>query len=87
MDEPARVFEAQLGADFLLNPPVRGGGQRDAGNAGEMRRQAIELAIFLAKIMAPLRNAVCLVDGEKADTVLRNDTQGLRHQESFRRDR
>ena len=53
--------------DVAARRPVGGGGERDARHVGKALVQDRELAVFRAEIVAPLRDAMRLVDGEERE--------------------
>ena len=66
-DEHLGVIHAQRMQDVGAGARIRGGGQRDARHAGEAFRQAGERAVFRPELVAPLRDAMRLVDGEQRE--------------------
>ncbi len=71
LDHADRV--AQLEAlDDVIGDPRRGGrGEGQPSRAGKGRQVGPQLAVLGSEVVAPLRDAVRLVDGEKADPVVR----------------
>ncbi len=63
----ARVHQVQALGNFALGRRVGGGGQGHARDVWPALVQYGELAVFRAEIMAPLRDAMRLVDGEQRD--------------------
>src|SRR5665647_3528248 len=63
-DVARRVAEAQAGADVVARLRVGGGRTGDDGDAGEQPGQLPELHVLGAKVVAPLADAMRLVDGE-----------------------
>ena len=63
-DVAGRVAEAQAGADVVAGLRVGGGGAGDDGHAGEQPAQPAQLHVLGAEVVAPLADAVRLVDGE-----------------------
>ncbi len=53
--------------DILARLRIGRGGEGDARNIGKALRQCGELQIFRPEIMAPLADAMRLVDGEERD--------------------
>ncbi len=66
-DERHRRTELQVRDDVLAHAAGRGGGERHQRHAGQGRAEAGELAILGTEVVAPLRHAVGLVDGEAGD--------------------
>ena len=81
----ARAGEVQALGDFRAGARVRGGGERDARHLGEFTVQQGELQIVAAEVVAPLRHAVGLVDGEQRQRRLMQQLQGARLDQPFRR--
>src|SRR6185437_17182241 len=69
--EDAGLAEDEALDDVAACRPVGGRGQRDARHFREALMQHRELAIFGAEIMAPLRDAMRLVDGEERQLAAR----------------
>ena len=65
VDELGGVLEAQLGADVVAGAGVGGGGDRQARHAGEQLGQPAQRAVVGAEVVAPLADAVGLVDGDQ----------------------
>ena len=79
--EHGRVLKAKPLDDVRARRGVGRGGQRHARHAGEVCSDTGELAILRTKIVAPLRDAVRLVDGEQADVcVLQHLLESRAHQ-------
>ena len=64
-DEDAALLELQPFPDVAPRRRIGGGGQRDARHGGKALMQHGELQIFRPEVVAPLRDAVRLVDGEQ----------------------
>ena len=64
---------------------VGGGGQRDARHAGEALVQDRQAEVFLAEVVAPLADAMRLVDGEQAEQAAL--VQRIEHGQEARRQR
>ena len=62
--------KAQLGADILDRARIGGRGQCQPGDLGEAVRQHPEAAVFRPEMMAPLADAMRLVDGEEGDAAV-----------------
>ena len=63
--------EFELLFDFPKCTWIRGRGQRNTGYIGIKFMQAIQVSIIRAKIVTPLRNTMCFIDGEQRDLALR----------------
>ncbi len=84
-EEHARRFQAQLGRDLAPGRQIGGRGQRDPGHLGPALVEHGELEIFRAEVMAPLRDAVRLVDREQRDRDLVEPGQETVGQKPLRR--
>ena len=82
----ARVFQRQALDDLAPRGRIRGRGQRDARHVRPALVQQRELAVFRAEVVAPLRDAVRLVDGEQGDARALQQRQEARRQQALRRD-
>ncbi len=67
VDEDAGLAQLQRGQNVVARTGVGGGRNRDAGRAREDLGQTTQRAIVGAEIVAPLTDAVRLVDGDQAD--------------------
>ncbi len=67
VDEFPGVGQVQFIADVFPGAGVRRGGHRQAGGAGEDLRQLAQHPVFGAEVVAPLADAVGLVDGHQGD--------------------
>ena len=85
-DEHLGVIHAQRMQDVGARARIRGGGQGDARHAGEAFRQAGERAVFRAELVAPLRDAMRLIDGEQRELEMRQPIHRAACEQSFRRD-
>ena len=65
VDELQRVSEPQLGADVPTCAGIGGGSDRQARHFREYLGQSAEHAVFGAEVVAPLADAVGLVDGHE----------------------
>jgi hypothetical protein len=65
--EDRRVLQMQVLDDVGLDAGRRGGGEGHRRRVGHDFAQPGKLAVFRTEIMAPLRNAVRLVDGQATD--------------------
>ena len=59
-----RLFEPEPRHNLVAGLLVGGGGECDSGYVGELLVQQAQLQVIGAKVMAPLRHAVRLVNGE-----------------------
>ena len=84
-DELARVLQRQTLDDLLACARVGGGGERDARHRGKALRQDRQLAVLGAEIVAPLRHAVRLVDGEQRHLGAFEQIEEARRQQPLRR--
>ena len=66
-DEDPRVPEPEALGDLAPGRRVRGGGERDAWHPGVALVQHREPEVFGPEVVAPLRDAVRLVNGEQRD--------------------
>ena len=66
-DEAGAIAETQLGCDVFPYPLGRRRGQRHHRRIGEARPQLGQVAVVGAEVVAPLADAVRLVDGDEAD--------------------
>ena len=66
-DEHPRASEPEALGDLAPRRRVRGGGEGDARHAGVAFVQHRELEVFGPEVVAPLGDAVRLVDGEEGD--------------------
>ena len=60
-------LQAEPGGDLAPGRQIGGRGQRDPGHVGPARVQHGKLEIFRAEVVAPLRDAVRLVDREQGE--------------------
>ena len=67
VDDGARRSREKLGDDVAPRGGIGGGGERDHLDAAERLAEAGERPVFGAEVVAPLRYAVRLVDGEALD--------------------
>ena len=68
-DEQARLGDVQLLGDVVARDAVGGGRQGHHGDVGILLFERSQLGVFGTEIVAPLRDAVGLVDGKQADSV------------------
>ena len=69
-DQHDRIAQGELGDDVAADLLGGGGGVGVDGGVGEELAQPAQLAIFGAEIVAPVADAMGLVDGEGADADL-----------------
>jgi len=65
--EDVRGREAERGDDVPLDPGGGGGREPQAGQGGEEGAHFFQAPVRRPKIVAPLRDAVCLVDDESSE--------------------
>ena len=85
-DEDARILQAQPGDDLFARQRIGGGGERDARNARIASLQQRQLEVIGPEIVAPLRHAVRLVDGEERDARLVEELEAACGHEALGRD-
>ncbi len=89
LDEGARVAQRESGDDVLARDRIGGGGQRHARHTGIALGKDRQAQVLLAKIMAPLADAMRFVDGhqrQQATLVQRVEHgQETRRQDALRR--
>ena len=85
-NEAIGLFKLQFADDFFARAFVGRRGQRDARHVGKARREKAELAIFGAEVVAPLRHAMRLVDGEQRDLGVGQHVERAILHEPLRRD-
>ena len=87
-NELARLFQCQPFDDLAARRRIGGRGQRDARHIGEALVQYGQCTVFGTEIMAPLRDAMRLVDREQRDPRCFPDLFQQRekagHQQAFR---
>ena len=84
--EDPRVPEPEPLGDLAPRGLVRGGGERDARHAGIALVQHRELEVLGPEVVAPLRDAVRLVDGEERDAQAVEQREGALAHQPLRRD-
>ena len=82
-DEHARVAQAQARNDLAPRRFIRGGGKRDAWNAGEALVQHRQLHVLGTEVVAPLRHAMRLVDGEQRELGACQKIEGARQHQTL----
>ena len=82
--EALGTLQVQALDDLLAGTHVGGGGQGDARHMREQLGQLAQLQVFGAEIMAPLRYAVCLVDGEQRNVQPLQEVQHARLYQALR---
>ena len=85
-DEHLGRIHAQRMQDVGAGARIGGGGQRDARHAGKAVRQTCQLAIFGAELVAPLRDAMRLVDREQRERQARQPIHRAVAQQPLGRD-
>ena len=76
--ETLGALQVQALDDLFAGAHVGGGGQGDARHMREQLGQLAQLQVFRAEVMAPLRHAVGLVDGEQRDVQLAQEIEHAR---------
>ena len=77
------LLQPQALADLLAGAGVGGGGEGEAGDRCEALGQHRQLQVFRPEIMAPLRNAMGLVDGEQGQGQRLQPIEKARAQQSL----
>ena len=83
--EGLRVFQIQLCHDVLTGNLVRRGGECHNRCLWKLFADSFQLGVFRSEVVSPLRDAVCLVDGEKRHLDFFQQKIHF-HQQAFRRD-
>ena len=78
-----RSLEAEPLDDVGAGDGIGGGGERNARHAGKQLGDAGEIAIFRAEVVAPLADAMRLVDGEQGDPRVRQHLAEARRRQPF----
>ena len=86
MDEARRLLQAQLLGDIVLHQRRRRRGHGDHRRRAQRGQILAEHAIVGTEIVAPLRNAMRLIDGDQARLALRQHLRKSGHAQSLRRD-
>ena len=84
-DELRRTAKLQPLDDLFARQLVGGRGQRDARHVGKALGDDRQRDIFGAEVMAPLRDAMRLVDREQRDLGSRQQRQAARRHQPLRR--
>ena len=84
-DEHPRIRESQARSDLGARLRVGGGGQRDSRNVRVTLVQQRQLQVLGPEIVAPLRYAVRLVDGEQRDLRAVEQIEAARRGQAFGR--
>ncbi len=84
--EDRRRCEMQPLGDVAPSRPVGGGGQRDQRGIGKTLLEDAERLVVAAEIVAPLRDAMRLVDREQRDLDAVQQVEAMRHHQPLRRD-
>ena len=80
------LLQRELAADVLDRAGIGGGGQRQARDVGKTLSQHRQRAVFRPEMMAPLADAMRLVDGEERDVAPAQAVQRTIHCQPFGRD-
>ena len=86
VDEDGGPFQMQRGEDVVAGAGVGGGGDGDAGHAGKALTEAAQGTVVGAEVVAPLADAVSLVDGDEGQRQVRQPVQQGPGLQAFRRD-
>ena len=90
MDEFERVDHAQLREDVGLHTRCRGGGECDDGRrvlrAAQCRQILAEHAIVGPEVVAPLRDAMRLIDGDQSELLFGQHFGKSGNAQALRRD-
>ena len=73
----------ERGQDVVAGAGVGGGGERDAGDAGEALGELGEAAVFGAELVTPGADAVGFVDGEEGDALAGEALERAGHEQAF----
>jgi len=85
-NENPGVFERKARGDLGAGLRIGRRGEGDSRHARKPLVQEGKLQVFRPEIVAPLRNAVRFVDGEKRDFCLREELEAARCREALGRD-
>ena len=85
VNEALRALEVELRFDFAEGAPVGRCRQRNARNPGKTLMQACQVLVIGPEVVAPLRYAVRLVDGEQGEATLAEQLQKIIAKRPFRR--
>ncbi|KAG0731573.1 hypothetical protein G6F23_015174 [Rhizopus arrhizus] len=77
------VVQRQALGDFRARVGGGGGGERNARHVGPALVQHRQAQVFRPEVVAPLRHAVRLVDGEQRDAAAFQQLQATVGQQSF----
>ena len=86
VDEPARLHEAQLRDDVVLHHRRGRRRQRQHRGGAQLGQALAEHAVLGAEVVAPLRDAVGLVDGDERRRALREHLREAGHPEALGRE-
>ena len=84
--EHAPIVEAQALDDVALGGLIRGGGDGDAGHRRETVLEHRELEVLGPEVVAPLRDAMGLVDGEQREFAAPQMVEKRGHEQPLGRD-
>ena len=84
-DEDARFAAEQFRHDLVAGARIGAGGHRDDRRIAERGSRGAQVHVFRAEVVAPLRDAMCLVDGEAVDAGLAQPVERPGLQQALRR--
>ncbi len=84
--EHRRLAAEQFPLDIRARRAVRRGGERDGLHGAELRLHRAERRIFRAEVVAPLRDAMRLVDRQQRDLGALEELEGVGFEQTLRRD-
>ena len=80
-----RIVQLELGKNVLTHPASGAGGESRDRAAGEMSAQTAQLAVFRTKFVAPLGDAMGLINGEECDWNALKPADSIGARQPFRR--
>ena len=86
VNEAGRLHQPQLHGDVILNDGRGRGGQSDHRRWAQAGQVLPQHAVIRPEIVSPLRNAVCLVNGNKGQRSLGQQVGETGHMQPLRRD-
>lgn len=82
--EHPSLLEGQALDDLSAGAGIGGGGQGQPGNLRELLGQGLQLQVLGAEVVAPLRDAVGLVDGEQGQGPLLQPLEQIAGEQALR---